>query len=131
MSAASNRFGFLTKSLSGPESKPAEATEDETPTGGETPPPPSPAPVPKPPVEAPSEARVKSRAKPETQPSEAPRRPGRPNGKRSNEAYTQITAYIQKTTHRDVKKILLDDSKGRDFSALVEELLAKWLKSRS
>lgn len=62
----------------------------------------------------------------------APTRPvGRPRGKRSDENHVQVTAYIQRDTHLDVKAALLRDQKGRDFSDLVEELLAKWLKSRT
>jgi hypothetical protein len=48
-------------------------------------------------------------------------------GKRSKADYTQVTAYIPKKTHKDVKLALLDD--GRDFSDLVSELLAEWVKS--
>lgn len=53
---------------------------------------------------------------------------GRPrNGKRSDPAYTQITAYILKKTHQDVKVALLREGKGRELSEVVEECLAAWL----
>jgi hypothetical protein len=56
------------------------------------------------------------------------RRPGRPNGKRSDENYTQVTAYLLKNTHQAVKIRLLQEGKGREFSELVQELLDDWLK---
>ncbi len=52
---------------------------------------------------------------------------GRPRGKRSSEAFVQVTAYIGRQTHRDVKIALLSEGEGREFSELVEELLARWL----
>lgn len=59
-----------------------------------------------------------------------PRR-GRPAGKRSNPDYEQTTAYIRKRTHQGVKIALLQEGEGREFSELVEELLAGWLKART
>ena len=58
---------------------------------------------------------------------DAPRR-GRPQGKRSDPDYTQVTAYVLKDTYKGVQKALLDDEV--EFSELVQELLAQWLKSR-
>ena len=55
-------------------------------------------------------------------------RRGRPRGKRSSEDFVQVTAYIGKDTHRAVKMALLGEGDGREFSELVEELLADWLK---
>ena len=55
---------------------------------------------------------------------------GRPRGKRSNPDFDQVTAYIRKHTHQDVKIALLQEGRGREFSELVEDLLAKWLKAR-
>ena len=46
-------------------------------------------------------------------------------GKRSNPDYEQVSAYIRKNTYRDVKIALLQQAENKDFSALVEELLAK------
>lgn len=54
---------------------------------------------------------------------------GRPRGKRSSEAFVQVTAYIGRQTHRDVKIALLSEGEGREFSELVEELLAGWIES--
>ena len=56
---------------------------------------------------------------------------GRPSGKRSDADYTQITAYIQRETHRDVKIALLKSGNGLDFSELIDSLLAEWLKSNT
>jgi hypothetical protein len=50
-------------------------------------------------------------------------------GKRSNDEYRQISAYIRKDTHRRVKIALLEQD--REFSELVEELLGEWLESRT
>jgi hypothetical protein len=55
---------------------------------------------------------------------------GRPAGKRSNPDFEQVTAYIRKRTHADVKIALLREGQKREFSALVEDLLAGWLASR-
>ncbi|BCM94531.1 hypothetical protein IAD21_06438 (plasmid) [Abditibacteriota bacterium] len=56
---------------------------------------------------------------------------GRPRtGKRSDPNYTQITAYITKQTHRDVKVALLQEGQGREISEVVEECLAAWLKQQ-
>lgn len=69
--------------------------------------------------------------KPRSQASESPKPVGRPRGKRSDDDHVQVTAYIRRDTHLDVKAALLRDQKGRDFSELTEELLAKWLKLRT
>ncbi len=50
-------------------------------------------------------------------------------GKRSNDEYRQVSAYIRKDTHRRAKMALLEED--REFSELVEELLKGWLDSRS
>ena len=50
-------------------------------------------------------------------------------GKRSNEEYRQVSAYVRKDTHRKVKMALLEDE--LEFSELVEELLRGWLASRA
>ncbi len=54
---------------------------------------------------------------------------GKPNGKRSDTEYKQVSAYIRKDTHRMAKIALLEED--RQFSELVEELLNTWLKSRT
>jgi hypothetical protein len=54
---------------------------------------------------------------------------GRPRtGKRSNPDFEQVSVYVRKDTHRDVKIRLLQQGEGREFSELVEDLLAGWLK---
>ena len=50
-------------------------------------------------------------------------------GKRSNDDYRQISAYIRKDTHQQVKITLLRED--RQFSELVEELLSEWLQTRT
>jgi hypothetical protein len=79
------------------------------------------------------EPQVTSRVAPEAQvAAPAPVRRGRPAGKRSNHESVQVTAYIQAETHYATKLALLMNSrKGapkKDFSDLVQELLAGWLK---
>jgi hypothetical protein len=87
------------------------------PPAGDEPAPPSPAP----PVVA-SESPKQAPAK---------RKPGRPKvGKSSNPDFEQVTAYVEKTVHRSVKKALLD-MQDMDFSDLVNDLLKKWVKSRT
>lgn len=60
---------------------------------------------------------------------EAPRL-GRPSGKRSDPDYVGFTTYIRKDTHHRVKRALFDEPDRRELSELVEELLAKWLKTK-
>ncbi len=50
-------------------------------------------------------------------------------GKRSDDNYRQVSAYIRKETHQQVKIALLQEE--REFSELVEELLSGWLKART
>jgi hypothetical protein len=52
----------------------------------------------------------------------------RERGKRSKGDYTQVSAYIPISTHKKVKVALIDDD--RDFSELVSDLLADWLRNR-
>lgn len=70
-------------------------------------------------------------AVPANTPEEGTRRRGRPRGKRSDPDFEQVTAYIRSRTHREVKIALLREAEGREFSELVEELLADWIKSRT
>lgn len=58
------------------------------------------------------------------------KRRGRPPAKHSDPDYVQATAYIKKVTHRDVKIELLKVDPPFEFSELVEQLLANWLKNR-
>lgn len=87
---------------------------------------PSPAPEEAARVEAPSPPK-----RAPSKPAEAPKKRGRPNGKRSDRDYNQVTAYIRRETHLGVQMHLLKDGKTKDFSELVEELLSKWLRSRT
>jgi hypothetical protein len=58
---------------------------------------------------------------------ETPRR-GRPNGKRSNENFRQVTAYVGTETYKQTKMKLLANDNKQEFSELVDELLNRWLK---
>lgn len=55
---------------------------------------------------------------------------GRPKGKRSNPDYEQVTAYIRKDTYLATKMALLQAGSDRDFSQLVEELLAAYVRTQ-
>ena len=50
-------------------------------------------------------------------------------GKRSDPAYRQISTYVRSDLYRSVKRELLMDE--RDFSDLMDELLADWLSRRT
>lgn len=56
-----------------------------------------------------------------------PRR-GRPNGKRSNSEFQQVTAYVRRETYRKVSIKLIDQEVKGEFSELIEELLQEWLE---
>lgn len=66
-------------------------------------------------------------------PSPAPNaiKRGRPAGKRSDSDFIQVTAYIRKSIHRDVKIALLKSGRDQDFSELVDALLEAWVKSET
>jgi hypothetical protein len=49
-------------------------------------------------------------------------------GKRSNPAYRQISTYVRSDVYRSVKRELLMEE--RDFSDLMDELLAEWISRR-
>jgi hypothetical protein len=55
------------------------------------------------------------------------RKRGRPAGKRSNPDYAQVTAYIPRALHDEVKILLIRDG-GKEFSELVAELLSGWIQ---
>ena len=64
-------------------------------------------------------------------PAPAPRSPGRPKtGKRSDPTFEQVSAYVPKALYRDVRIALLEDDNGKEFSDIIGELLAAWLKDR-
>jgi hypothetical protein len=57
------------------------------------------------------------------------------NGKKSDPRYKQVTAYVRKDLHRNVTDALYDEARGRDtkrkeFSELVDELLELWWKEQ-
>jgi hypothetical protein len=55
---------------------------------------------------------------------------GRPKvGKRSNAAYTQITAYIRTSTHKNAKIALIQEGK-RDMGELIDDLLSQWIEAQ-
>jgi hypothetical protein len=49
-------------------------------------------------------------------------------GKRSDPAYRQISTYVRSDLYRSVKRELLMEE--RDFSDLMDELLAAWISTR-
>lgn len=69
--------------------------------------------------------------------SDVPRRTGRPaTGKKSDPNYRQVTAYVLKDLYKNVSDALYDESRGRDtkrkeFSELVDELLEQWWRERT
>jgi hypothetical protein len=61
---------------------------------------------------------------------EQPGKRGRPKvGKRSNAAYTQITAYIRTSTHKNAKIALIKEGR-RDMGELIDDLLSQWLEAQ-
>jgi hypothetical protein len=101
----------------------SEATEEQEAPPSPALPEPAPEPEPKP------QAKAKTNGQPKSSTADKPR--GRPKGKRSDPDYMQVTAYIREATYDAVKVTLLTKKKGLEFSELVEELLAKWLKVNS
>jgi hypothetical protein len=87
-------------------------------------------PMPKPEKELKTRQKVSKAQESSTQIAvETPRR-GRPNGKRSNENFRQVTAYVGTETYKRTKMKLLADDNNQEFSELVDELLIKWLKEK-
>ena len=64
-------------------------------------------------------------------PAPVPAKRGRPAGKRSDADFIQVTAYIRKSIHREVKIALLKSGQDQDFSELVDALLEVWVKSQT
>jgi hypothetical protein len=55
-----------------------------------------------------------------------------PTGKSADkENYSQYSVWLRKVTRKKVGRALDDDDTGQDFSELVQELLEKWLASRT
>jgi hypothetical protein len=69
------------------------------------------------------------RSRPDKDP-EQPGKRGRPKvGKRSNAAYTQITAYIRTSTHKNAKIALIQEGR-RDMGELIDDLLSQWIETQ-
>lgn len=62
----------------------------------------------------------------------ATRQRGRPaTGKRSDPDFEQVTVYLRRQTHLEIKRALLGRADRLDFSDLVETLLQDWLTSQT
>jgi hypothetical protein len=61
------------------------------------------------------------------QTADSPNATSHRQGKRSDPAYTQISAYIRKDTHRAVMQAIVTK---RDLSDLMEELFTEWLEKQ-
>ncbi len=76
-----------------------------------------------------TQAEERLRSRPDTN-YEQQRKRGRPKvGKRSNAAYTQITAYIRTSTHKNAKIALIKEGR-RDMGELIDDLLSQWVESQ-
>jgi hypothetical protein len=58
----------------------------------------------------------------------APAPTTRPLAKSKDPAYVQAPAYIKRTTHEDVKVLLVRERLGRDYSELVQDLLERYVE---
>jgi len=61
--------------------------------------------------------------------TETPLKRGRPGGKRTNDKYQQVTAYIEKDTYKKVKIKLLENPTKLEFSEIVQNLLHDWISN--
>lgn len=52
---------------------------------------------------------------------------GRPPGKRTNPDYQQVTIYIPRVLHDQAKIALIQEGR-KEFSELIEDLLADWIR---
>ena len=52
-------------------------------------------------------------------------------GKRSDPAFRPTTIFVRKETQRTATRLLEDEDTGKDFSDLVEELVASWITQHS
>lgn len=55
---------------------------------------------------------------------------GRPRAKRSDPDYCQVTAYIRRKTYQNVRIKLMQQGDTQEFSELVENLLAEFLRTQ-
>ncbi len=87
--------------------------------------------TPKPETTAKAQQKSTDKQKPDTQPDDnngiETRRRGRPNGKRSNDNFRQVTAYVGKETYKKTKMKLLAADNQQEFSELIDDLLIRWL----
>jgi hypothetical protein len=56
---------------------------------------------------------------------------GRPSGKRSNPEFEPTNVLLRKRTKKMAGRVLEDSETGQDLSELIEELLAKWISTRT
>lgn len=78
-----------------------------------------------------AQGRQKPKATPEPEPApalvdEPKKRQRKATGKSSNPNYIQVGPYVPIELNKSVKRLLVD--KEQDFSELVSELLAEWVK---
>lgn len=81
-----------------------------------------------------SRQKAKATPVPEQAPEPAPevppkKRQRKATGKRSDPNYIQVGAYIPIELNKSVKRLLVD--KDQDFSELVSELLAHWVRENN
>ena len=118
--AMSSKFGPILEQAKGRGDDPTEASESGDRTSILAP---SDSPVP-------PATSVTSSVLPSPAPGE-PRRPGRPRGKRSDPTYEQVTAYIPRALYKQIRVALLQADESQEFSELIADLLATWLKTRN
>lgn len=102
--ARQNRFSAIAAALKG-EDLPEQIKIEQTQPTAEPEPNQESKPLPEPPAEKPRSSRA--------------------TGKRSDPNFTQVGAYIPKTLHRQVKRLLIDED--GDLSDLVTQLLQEWV----
>lgn len=56
--------------------------------------------------------------------------PSKVLAKSKNPEFEQALFYIKTETKKEVKKLLLDDTSGMDFSDLIEQLLSDWISAQ-
>jgi hypothetical protein len=56
---------------------------------------------------------------------------GRPSGKRSNPEFEPTNVLLRKRTKKIAGRVLEDSESGQDLSELIEELLDKWISTRT
>ncbi len=79
--------------------------------------------------DAPPEERVALPSPPPPQPETT--RIGRPPGKRSDPDWSARTILMNRHTHKNVQRILLETDDERDLSELVDELLRSWIDKQA